>query len=42
MIRKSIAPPPRTGGLEVINQGGEIERRMDTHHKMDMIGLPAK
>jgi len=32
----------RTGGFEIIDQDGDIERRMDAHQKMDMIGFSAE
>ncbi|OLZ17889.1 hypothetical protein BFX06_12190 [Sulfobacillus thermosulfidooxidans] len=40
MIGKSIAHPPRTGGLKIVNQGRQVQRRMDTHQQMDMICFP--
>jgi hypothetical protein len=39
MMGESIPHPARTGRLEVIDQGGNIHRRMDADEQMDMIGF---
>ena len=41
-IGKPAVHAARTGRLEIIDQDGEMECRMDTHQKMCMIGFPAK
>lgn len=42
MIGKSGAHTARTSEFEIIDQDGDIERRMDAHHKMNMISLPTE
>ncbi len=39
MVRKSIARPARTGRLEVVDERGDIRRRMDVDQQVDVIGL---
>ncbi len=42
MIGKLVAHAACGGGFEIIDQDGDIERRMDAHQKMDMIGFSAE
>jgi hypothetical protein len=39
MMGESIPHPARTGRLEVIDQGGDIQRGMDADQQMDMTGF---
>ncbi len=40
-VRKAVPHPTRTGRFEVVDHGGDIQRRMDADQPMDMIRFPA-
>ena len=41
-IGEPVAPPSRTRGFEGLDQGRDVERRMEAHQKRNRVGLPTK